>query len=226
MHYGGKEAFSFLENLFEKSDNTFIERLVICPPHTVLAPLKNHFGDKIKLAGQNCFYEEKGAFTGEISPSMLIEAGAEYVLIGHSERRGIFGEENSLCLRKVEAAMLAGLIPVFCVGESLDVREKGNHLSFVSEQLKGLPIKEGALMLAYEPIWAIGTGKTASLSEIAEMHEHIKKETKALYPLLYGGSVTPQNAGDILKQHAVDGVLVGGASLSVEKLEAILKARE
>jgi triosephosphate isomerase len=136
MNYGGKDALSFLQTLLEKIPTTSQRNLIFCPPHTALWMLTSYFGRALTLAGQNCFHEEKGAFTGEVSPSMLKDIGCAYVLIGHSERRNYFGETDDMAAKKVDAAAKAGLVPVLCVGEPLEARERNAHFAFVEKQLE------------------------------------------------------------------------------------------
>ncbi len=191
----------------------------------------------ILLGVQNVFWEENGAFTGEISVGMAAGAGARLVLVGHSERRHVFGETGEDTSRKVLAALSAGLTPILCVGEKLDEREAGQAREVVERQLaEGYASLDAAqavgLMIAYEPVWAIGTGKTASPADAEEMHgairswlsEQVGASPAAATPILYGGSVKPENAGDLLRTGDVDGVLVGGASLDPSEFARICSA--
>ena len=186
--------------------------------------VKNFSG--IKIAAQNCHQEEKGAYTGELSADMLTSVGVEYVILGHSERRQYFNETNELLAKKVDTVLNKGLHPIFCCGEALDIREKGKHIKYVKKQLEAglfhLTAKQfSKVVIAYEPIWAIGTGVTASKEQAQEMHKSIRKLIADKYgkkiakktSILYGGSVKPANAKELFSQADVDGGLVGGASL-------------
>ena len=189
------------------------------------------------VGGQNCHWEAEGAFTGEVSAGMIAATGARRVLVGHSERRQLFGETDETCGLKLRAALAAGLDPMLCVGETLEERERGSARAVVLRQLTraadGLTREESArLSIAYEPVWAIGTGRTAAAGDAQEMHAAIREilatlsapATAAATPILYGGSVKPDNAGDLLGQPDVDGALVGGASLEPRGFAAIVRA--
>jgi triosephosphate isomerase len=179
--------------------------------------------------------EASGAFTGEVSAAMLVELGVTYVILGHSERRTLMGETDAVVQKKVRAAIHAGLIPIVCVGETLDEREAGRMVEVVSTQVRGSlagvtgdEMKAGKLVIAYEPVWAIGTGLTPTLGDVETAHAHIRTQIVARFGpaghgvrILYGGSVTPANAGDLLRVADVGGVLVGGASLTAESLLGI-----
>ncbi len=188
----------------------------------------------IKLAAQNCHQNLKGAYTGEISISMLQSVGVEYVILGHSERRQYFDEGNALLAEKVNTVLEGGLLPIFCCGEALPIREAGTHVEFVAKQLKESLFHLSAedfskIVIAYEPIWAIGTGVTASPAQAQEMHQAIRALLAEKYgneiadatSILYGGSVKPANAKDLFSQPDVDGGLVGGASLKPDDFIAI-----
>ncbi|MEO1516283.1 MAG: triose-phosphate isomerase [Bacteroidota bacterium] len=194
---------------------------------------------KVHLAAQNCSTATSGAYTGEISVDMLTSVGASYVIIGHSERRQLFGETSAQLLEKVKQALQAGLTPIFCCGEPLDIREAGTHVDYVAQQLKeglaGITAEEFAkIVIAYEPIWAIGTGVTASPAQAQQMHQAIRSQIAHTYDgglaeattILYGGSVKPANAADLFSQVDVDGGLVGGASLKPETFLPIIEAME
>jgi triosephosphate isomerase len=211
------------------------ERMVIvCPPFTALYPVREECrGSKIKLGAQNMFFEKEGAYTGEISPLMLKEL-AEFVIIGHSERRHIFNEGDEIINKKIKAALLQGLKPIFCVGETLDEREKGKTEGIIEGQikngLKGIDdIKE--VIIAYEPVWAIGTGKNATPSQAEEVHVFIRGILESMYDkeragkirILYGGSVKPSNAKELINKENIDGALVGGASLDAKSFYEIIK---
>ncbi len=212
--------------------------VLICPP----APLISRAAERasqtaIAIGGQECHAQVSGAHTGDVSADMLADAGATYVILGHSERRQDHGETNADVCAKTNAALSAGLIAIVCVGESLEERQSGRTLSVLSEQLSGsLPdgLKADTCVIAYEPIWAIGTGLTPSTDEIAQAHAHIRAELIARYGattgdglrILYGGSVKPANAAEIFAIANVDGALVGGASLSSEDFSPIVSALE
>lgn len=192
---------------------------------------------RVNVSAQNCHEEESGAYTGEISAKMLASIDVPYVLIGHSERREIFNEEDSLLAKKIDAALDAGLSPIFCCGEPLSVRKAGEQVDYVSKQVeKALFHLEGPMLdrivIAYEPIWAIGTGETASPEQAQEMHSAIRSQLAGKYgskiaddiSILYGGSVKPANAKEIFSQTDVDGGLVGGASLIASGFEEIINS--
>ena len=196
--------------------------ILVCPPFVSLTAVKEALqGSAIKLGAQNLHYEEKGAFTGEISPVMLADL-CEYVLVGHSERRHIFGETGEIINKKTVAALKAGLKPILCIGEKLEDNEAGRTAEVISEQLQtslaGINISAD-LVVAYEPVWAIGTGKTATPADAAEVHAGIRSwfvdrgVDGASVRVLYGGSVKTSNVRDLVSESEVDGVLVGGASL-------------
>jgi len=213
--------------------------VAVAPPFTALSPVGKALEDSnILLAGQNCHAEASGAYTGEVSAGMLKEAGCSYVILGHSERRQLFGETDDGVNRKVRAALKAGLLPIICVGETLDEREAGKTLDVVSTQLKGclsgFSKDEGAtFVIAYEPVWAIGTGKVATTRQAQEVHAHIRSLLTSLWGeataqqvrIQYGGSVKPDNAAELLAQPDIDGALVGGASLKAADFAAIVKAK-
>lgn len=201
--------------------------LLVFPPATAMAAVAEKCaGTRIEVGGQNLHPEPEGAFTGEISARMILEAGATHVLIGHSERRHIFGEQDELLARKLRSALEAGLRPVFCVGETLEERDSGRTEEVLGAQiaagLTGLkPGDLGTLILAYEPVWAIGTGRTATANQARDAHAFLRRRLEAGWgaegrqvPVLYGGSVKPENAAELMGQQDVDGVLVGGASLN------------
>jgi triosephosphate isomerase len=202
--------------------------LLVCPPATLIAPVAEAIaGSGVALGGQDCHAAEKGAFTGEISAEMLKDAGCSYVVVGHSERRQGCGETDAVVRAKVAAAWRAGLIAILCIGETRDEREAGREIAVVTGQLAG-SLPDGAasdrLVIAYEPIWAIGTGLTPTLADIAAIHRTIRAATPADTRMLYGGSVNPRNAAEILALDDVDGALVGGASLKAEDFWAIAEA--
>jgi len=234
----------------EEYFNKFLKRLseidfsdkeiMIAPPFTVLAYSQNFIKNSpLKLGAQNSCWEERGAFTGEISPIMLKELGVEYVILGHSERRHIFGESDQLIAKRVEGVYKFGLIPILCVGETLEERNKGKTLEIVERQLlEGLSkiknIKGGdKIVIAYEPVWAIGTGINATPEQAEEVQSFIREKLENLYSeeismqirILYGGSVTPDNIQDLMRKPNIDGVLVGGASLDPEKFFKICNVK-
>jgi triosephosphate isomerase len=191
-------------------------------------------GGRVAVAGQDCHWEAKGAFTGEVSPAQLVDAGCRYVIIGHSERRQLMGESDAHVNRKTRAALGAGLSPIVCVGETLRERDAGTTLILVGAQLDAAldQIPEADLarcILAYEPVWAIGTGRTASPAQAQDVHRFIRARMLAKFPsaarlsILYGGSVKPDNIRALMAEHDVDGVLVGGASLSADSFASIVK---
>lgn len=204
--------------------------IVIAPPFTALhAAGEAARNSNVGVAAQNLYWEREGAFTGEISATMIAEAGAEYVIVGHSERRTLFGETDASVNRKVAAAFAGGLTPIVCIGETLDQRERNDTFAVLDRQIKeGLEGITSAqvvqLVIAYEPVWAIGTGRNATPAQAAEAHGHIRKRLQhwfgadgaELCHVIYGGSVKPENIGDLVSLPDVDGALVGGASLDVK----------
>ena len=210
--------------------------IIIAPPFTSLPAAAEKLRDSnIILAAQDVFYEEKGAYTGEISPLMLSDLGCKYVIVGHSERRQYLHESDEVVNKKVRAAKKAGLGAIVCVGESLEEREGGKTFSVLQRELeKGLDeIDYSNLVVAYEPIWAIGTGRTATPLQAQEAHAFIREKLRVLYGnkadgfcIIYGGSVTPGNADSLMACEDVDGALVGGASLQVESFTRIVKFRK
>src|SRR4030066_1051968 len=214
--------------------------VAVAPPFTALhAVHKEREGSSIRLAAQNLYWEEKGAFTGEISPLMLKEVGCQYVIIGHSERRQFFGESDETVNRRIKAALAQGLKVIFCIGETLKEREEGKTFSVIERQLegglKGLGDQEmQKMVMHYEPVWAIGTGKTATPEQAEEVHRFIRGKIEKLYSrevseeirIQYGGSVTPENVKGLMNQPDIDGALVGGASLKAESFSKIVRFKE
>ncbi|MCX2744872.1 triose-phosphate isomerase [Mangrovivirga sp. M17] len=213
--------------------------LVICPPFIHLESVNKLTGDqeKVFLGAQNCHTEDSGAYTGEISVPMLKAVGASYVIIGHSERREYFGETDEFLAKKTDKILSAGMTPIFCCGESLEQREGGNYVSFVTDQISNSLFHLSAdeikkVVIAYEPIWAIGTGLTASPEQAQEMHEAIRKHLAEKYnqeiansiSILYGGSCKPGNAKELFACEDVDGGLIGGASLKSRDFVDIAKS--
>lgn len=215
-------------------------QVVIAPPFTSLYSAAIALQETtVKLAGQNMHWESEGAYTGEVSGAFLKEIGCTHVILGHSERRRHFGETDEIVNRKLQAAFINELIPIFCVGETLQQREAGKTEDVLEGQLKkglqGFPMNDlKGLVIAYEPVWAIGTGKTASAQEVSGAHRFIRDFMAKHYdapvangiPLLYGGSVTASNAAALLRSPQVDGLLVGGASLDVNAFLKIIRAGE
>jgi len=212
--------------------------VAVCPPFVYLSSVaKALSASNVAVGAQDVYFEPKGAFTGEISASMLKDIGCTYVICGHSERRHVIGETDELINKKVAAAIAGGLLPILCVGELLAERDAGQTEQVVNRQLKnglaGLSVeKVSAVTIAYEPVWAIGTGRTATPQQAQEAHNFIRKLLAQMYNerlaeeirILYGGSVKPDNAADLMCQQDVDGLLVGGASLNAEDFLAIIQA--
>lgn len=196
-------------------------KIAVCAPFVYLKDLKECFEDSnIKLGAQNLYFEDEGAYTGEISAMMLKSVGCEYVIVGHSERRQIFGEDDEMINKKLKSALKHNITPILCVGESASQRENNETFATIENQLiKDLQGIEETVIIAYEPIWAIGTGKVASSEQIFEVHEFIKKFRGCT--VLYGGSVNAQNAKELSSISNVDGFLVGGASLDAQKFKEI-----
>jgi len=208
--------------------------LAVFPPFVYLASLAKTLPGTVRLGAQNCYSEPQGAFTGEVSPTMLKDVGCTSVIIGHSERRHVLGEQNPLLKKKVLAALTAGLEVIYCVGEKLDEREAGKTEAVLDNQIHevlGPEVSLEKLVIAYEPVWAIGTGKTATPDQAQEAHAYIRQETEKLYNssaaarlrIQYGGSVKASNARELLSQPDVDGALVGGASLKADEFLGIIQ---
>ncbi len=212
--------------------------VIICPPFTSLSETSSLIKNTIvKLGAQNMYFEENGAFTGEISSSMLKSVGCEFVILGHSERRTIFNEPDQLINKKIKKALQSGLKPIFCVGETLEERESGITEQIIKRQvtegLKEISANEmDKIIIAYEPVWAIGTGKTATPQQAEEVHAFIRNLVKDLYSasvsdkliIQYGGSVKPDNAAELMSQKDIDGALVGGACLKADSFISIIKS--
>ncbi|MBW2058721.1 MAG: triose-phosphate isomerase [Deltaproteobacteria bacterium] len=211
--------------------------LAVAPPFTALLPVGREIqGTCISLSAQDVFWEKEGAFTGEVSVTMLRDVGCRYVILGHSERRLYFCETDESVNRKIRAALAGGLEPIVCVGESLEQRESGRASSVVEGQvracLEGIPQESmPAVVLAYEPVWAIGTGKTATAQQAEEMHGRIRSVLREMFGektaestrIQYGGSVKPENIAELMEQPDIDGALVGGASLEADSFSRIVK---
>jgi triosephosphate isomerase len=210
--------------------------IVVAPPFTAVhAAAEAARNSTIGVAAQDVFWERDGAYTGEIAPGMVKEAGAEYVIIGHSERRRMFGDTDATVNRKTTAALAAGLTPIVCIGETLEERERNETLAVLDRQIndgfEGLAAEQMAeLVIAYEPVWAIGTGRTATAAQAAEAHAHIRSRLRQWFGadaaerchVIYGGSVKPDNIRDLIAEPDVDGALVGGASLEVKSFAGIV----
>jgi len=211
--------------------------IVLAPPFTALhAAAEAARNSNVGISGQDLHWEREGAFTGEVSGLMVREAGAEYIIIGHSERRQYFGETDATVSRKLHAALNAKLIPIVCIGETLDERERNETLAVLDRQIKdgfdGITGEQvGALVIAYEPVWAIGTGRTATAAQAQEAHAHIRQRLRQWFGgpaadechVIYGGSVKPDNTRDLVGQPDVDGALVGGASLEIKSFSEIIR---
>jgi triosephosphate isomerase (TIM) len=227
------EGLALARGLAERARaSSFSAELLICPPATLIAPLGTAIaGGPVALGGQDCHPEPSGAHTGDISAEMLADLGCRYVIVGHSERRADHGESDAMVRRKAEAALRAGLLPIICVGESETERMRGEQEAIVGRQLSGsVPDAAGPqnAVIAYEPVWAIGTGRTATPQDVAAMHAHIRRalgKKGAGMRILYGGSVKASNAAELLALEDVDGALVGGASLKLEEFWAIATCR-
>lgn len=225
---GQGAQLGFFDSLRSVAANAACD-VLICPPATLLSRAADLCrGSAIKLGGQDCHAAESGAHTGDVSASMLVDAGASFVVLGHSERRADHGERSESVKEKAGAALAAGLVPVICVGETREEREAGRAIEIVLEQVKASMPDDGhdRLVVAYEPVWAIGTGLVASLDDIVEMHAAIRDVLPVpdVIRVLYGGSVKPANAREILHLDNVDGALVGGASLAAESFSEIIQA--
>lgn len=229
MHKTRAEASSFVEKILHAGSLPEDKQIIIAVSPTLLETMKEKTeGTNIVVAAQNMFYEEQGAFTAEVSPLQLKDIHVFTVLIGHSERRHIFGETDELIQKKIHTAVNHGIIPLFCLGETLEEREAGNAEHVVrkqlSEGLQGLNEKERKkVIVAYEPVWAIGTGKTATPEQAEEMHAVLRNELPEETRILYGGSVKPENAQELIDQPSIDGFLVGGASLEPETFKEIIE---
>jgi triosephosphate isomerase len=211
-------------------------QIVVAPPFTAIhAAAQAARGSNIEVSAQDLHWEKQGAFTGEISATMIKEAGAAYVIVGHSERRQLFGETDVIVNRKVQSAIAQGLTPIVCIGETLDERERNETLAMLDRQIKGgldavTADQVAALVVAYEPVWAIGTGRNATAAQAGEAHAHIRTRLRQWFGadtaekcrVIYGGSVKPDNIRDLTAEPDVDGALVGGASLEVKSFAEIV----
>ena len=231
------ESVDFARKLAENLAHIKDRDIVIAPPFTSLYPVAEILkGTGIYLAAQNLHWEKAGAYTGEISPSMLCDIGCRYVIVGHSERRTLFGEKSEEVNKKARAALSEGLEPIICIGETLDERESERTFDILAKQIKeGLknlsPDDIRHVVLAYEPVWAIGTGKTATTAQAEEVHGFIReelsktfgKETSCGVAIIYGGSVKPENIAGLMAKPDINGALVGGASLDFESFAKIIQ---
>lgn len=238
MNKVSSEVDQFITEAVNKVPNDDKVEAIVCAPFPYLGTLvAKAKGSNVKIGAQNMHYEEDGAFTGEVSPVMLKDIGVTHVVLGHSERREIFGETDELVNKKTHAAFKHGLTPIVCVGETLEQREANETMDLIESQVKkGLEGLSGdqvaETIIAYEPVWAIGTGKTASSSDANEVCSHVRNVVKETYSeavaekvvIQYGGSVKPDNIEELLGQSDIDGALVGGASLEVESFVQLVEA--
>lgn len=236
MYLTRTEAVELASAIAAASKGLTDREVMIAPAYLSLAAVKEAVTDSpVRVAAQNVAWEKQGAFTGEISPPMLLDVGVDMVILGHSERRHVFGENNAMVNRRLTGALHFGLTPVLCVGETLEEREQGNTFKIIQEQLsQGLKDIQAEhiqqVVVAYEPVWAIGTGKTATKEQAQEVHAFIRGALADLYEktladavrILYGGSVKPENIDSLMAQPDVDGALVGGAALQAESFARII----
>ena len=232
-----RETAAQLKEILNGGTSLQSREVVVCPPFTALAAVHEAVaGSGIQLGGQNFYWEDEGAFTGEISASMLVDCGCRYVLLGHSERRQFFFETDESVSRKLTAVLSTPLVPVLCVGESLAQREAGRVEPLIHAQLAGAlagleASRLDRLVVAYEPVWAIGTGRTATPDIADQVHgvirewlaEHCSESMAAAVRILYGGSVKPANVGELMSRENIDGALVGGASLDADSFARIVE---
>ncbi len=240
MYKTPQEAVSFVEELKTAVAGVQGVEILLCPAFPALVPVAGALsGSEIRLGAQNMHWEPEGAYTGEVSARMIKDAGCTYVIIGHSERRQYFGETDEAVARKARAALDAGLVPIICVGETIDQRRAGRTNEVIERQvrggLQGLKAAEvGGLVMAYEPVWAIGTGLTASPEDAQEVNALIRRLVENLFDtgtaetvrIQYGGSVKPGNAASLMAQPDIDGALIGGASLKVADFVGIIRATQ
>ncbi|MEQ9501031.1 MAG: triose-phosphate isomerase [Deltaproteobacteria bacterium] len=238
MHKTVGEAVELIDGLLPRIESLAGVEVGVAPTFTALhAVSKRITGSKIRLSAQNCHFEGQGAFTGEISVGMLKDVGCMYSLVGHSERRTLFGETNDGCAKKISALFAGGMLPIYCVGETLEQRDGNQTLSVVTEQLLvGLGNLDAgqvsSVVVAYEPVWAIGTGRTATPDQAQEVHAHLRaelakkwgEETAQAVRIQYGGSMKPANAAELLAQPDIDGGLIGGAALKADSFAEICAA--
>lgn len=239
MNMTPTETEKFLNVFLKELPTSNLRDVVIAPPFVSLAKAADMLmqADSVKLSAQNMSQEASGAFTGEISAAMLLDLGCRYVILGHSERRSLYGEDDVVINKKVHAALAAGLIPILCIGESLGQRDGGQLESVLSTQLEGSLANVSTdaakgIIIAYEPVWAIGTGRTASPEQAQETQAYVRSVLSRLYGaaasevirIQYGGSVKPGNAAELISQPDIDGFLVGGASLDPVSFAEIVRA--
>ena len=238
MHFGPQAGADFAESLRKNILDTHGVSVILCPPFLTLKSVFDVVdGSELKVGAQNMHWETSGAYTGEITGAMIRETGAEYVILGHSERRHVFAESDAWINKKVHSSLKSGLIPILCVGEKIEEREAGSTEKVIARQLreglKGLSEAEmDTVILAYEPVWAIGTGLTASPEQAIAVHEFIRSALKTLFNstvaestwILYGGSVKPDNTKGLLSNKDIDGGLVGGASMKLDSFKGIIDA--
>lgn len=239
MNMSPSEASEFARNLKSNLKDYKDVEVVVAPPFISIYPVAKILkGTDIYLSAQNMFWEEKGAYTGEVSPLMLLDVGCRYTIVGHSERRQYFGETDGIINKKVLSAISHGLQPILCIGESIEQRKRGETFNVIELQLReglsGLDWSSiRSVVIAYEPIWAIGTGKNATPQQAQEVHsfirryicDHFGQDAGGEIRILYGGSVTPENIDDLMAMPDIDGALVGGASLKVESFIQIVHFR-
>jgi triosephosphate isomerase len=233
MHKGVGETAAFLEAMIQAEPPPGVE-VVVCPPYTSLPLAAMHLSaSAIGLGAQNVHWKDSGAFTGEVAPAMLVELGVQWTIVGHSERRTLFGETDETTVRRAAAAQQAGLKVILCVGETLDEREVGRTFAVLEGQIAGFEVLDPErLVVAYEPVWAIGTGRTATTDQAQEAHAFLRDRLGDVFNaraadglrILYGGSLKPGNAHELLGQPDVDGGLIGGASLDLDSFSAIIHA--
>ena len=237
MNLTTREAVALAQKLVESLTGVADVEIGIAPVFTVLSAVAEVVrGSNVQLLAQNLFWVDSGAYTGEISGPMLKDVGCSHVIVGHSERRQYFGETDAGVNQKLKAAFASGLVPICCVGETLNEREQGKTKTIVERQLKGglkdIPRADAArIVIAYEPVWAIGTGKTATPDQAQEVHAHIRRLLAGLYDhdlaegirIQYGGSVKSDNVAELMRQPDLDGALVGGASLKADSFSAIVR---
>ena len=232
------ESIDLTDRLKKAVENIKGVEIVVVPPFTSLDKVRGAIkGSNIKLGAQNLFWEDKGAYTGEVSPLMIEDLGCEYVIIGHSERREYFKESDEIVNKKIKAALRNKLKAIVCVGESLKEREEDKTMQVIESQVKkglqGLSLSEAKeLIIAYEPVWAIGTGRNATPAQANEVHTYIRKLVSQIFnegiasniKILYGGSVKPSNSAELMSEKEIDGALVGGASLEADSFAEIVRS--
>jgi triosephosphate isomerase (TIM) len=236
MYQGGKSAVELAKGVAERCGGLTGVEVVVAPPSTALQSVAQAVaGSRVEVAAQNLYPKDEGAYTGEISAPMILDAGCKWVIIGHSERRQYFGETDQSVKQKTAAALAAGLKPIVCIGETLEEREAGKTMQVVFRQMEAfieeLASNPGVGVIAYEPVWAIGTGKVATVEQAQEVHAAIRQrlaqKSQSLADvtrILYGGSVKPDNAKGLLESADIDGALVGGASLKADGFATIVAA--